>query len=193
MQYKCVPAPMGLVIQDKKDYESAVRSFADIINKEATGGWKFHSMEYISVTHQPGCLAGLFGAKEKSKSYNMLIFSNDEHIDSSIKNNSTEKKVITSSVNTDVENKPTSQLIGNQVKITRLERVVGSALLVDVRVDNKSFQLENGEEINVNVENGKHTISTNFNNDYEKLEFEINNDQKTFEIFIEPPIRIKML
>ena len=78
MQYKCVPAPLGLVITGKKDYESAVRSFADIINREAIDGWKYHSMEYISVKHQPGCLPALFGAKPITESYNMLIFSNEK-------------------------------------------------------------------------------------------------------------------
>ena len=77
MQYKCVPAPMGLVITGEKDYESAVRSYADIINKEAINDWKYHSMEHITVEHQPGCLAALFGAKETTKSYNMLVFSNE--------------------------------------------------------------------------------------------------------------------
>ena len=77
MQYKCVPAPLGLVITGKKDYERAVRSFANIINRESIDGWKYHSMESISVQHQPGCIAALFGAKPTVESYNMLIFSNE--------------------------------------------------------------------------------------------------------------------
>ena len=43
MQYKCIPAPMEIIINNKTSYEEAVRSFADIINKEAKNGWIFHS------------------------------------------------------------------------------------------------------------------------------------------------------
>ena len=77
MQYKCVPAPSELVIDNKGSYDGAVRSFADIINREAKGGWNFHSMENIAVRQQPGCLAGLFGQKETTVYFNMLVFSKE--------------------------------------------------------------------------------------------------------------------
>ena len=89
------------------------------------------------------------------------------------------------------ENKSSIHLSNNQIKIIRLNSVVGSALLLDVRFNNKSFQLENGEEIVFNAENGKHIISSSFNNDYEKLEFEINNNSKVFNVFIKPPLTIQ--
>jgi len=73
-QYKCVPAPKDLIITGRDSYVTAVNSFADIINSEATEGWKFYSMEDIAVTQKPGCLAGLFGAKETTVHFNMLIF-----------------------------------------------------------------------------------------------------------------------
>jgi hypothetical protein len=76
-QYKCVPAPKELVIDKKGSYDTAVRSFADLINQEANGGWKFHSMENIAVTQKPGCLAGLFGQKEATIYFNMLVFSKE--------------------------------------------------------------------------------------------------------------------
>jgi len=75
MQYKCVPAPKELVIDKKGNYDGAVRSFADIINREANDGWNFHSMENIAVTQKPGCLMALFGRKEITAYFNMLIFS----------------------------------------------------------------------------------------------------------------------
>jgi len=87
MQYKCVPAPKNLTISHDGSHDSAVRSFADIINSEATGGWKFHSMEQVSVTQEPpktGCLKGLFiliGLAQKpfatTINFNMLIFSKE--------------------------------------------------------------------------------------------------------------------
>jgi hypothetical protein len=77
MQYKCVPAPKELVIDKKGSYDGAVRSFADLMNQEASGGWVFHSMENIAVTQKPGCLAALLGQKEATTYFNMLIFSKD--------------------------------------------------------------------------------------------------------------------
>lgn len=79
----------------------------------------------------------------------------------------------------------------NQLKLIRLKSVVGSALLLDVKVDNQNIKLENGEEKIINVENGKHTVSASFNNDYEKFEFEINNNSKVISIFIKPPLKIQ--
>jgi hypothetical protein len=73
-QYKCVPAPTNLVIDAKGSYDAAVRSFADLINKEATDGWKYHSMDNIAVTRKPGCLAGLLGQKDETTYFNMLVF-----------------------------------------------------------------------------------------------------------------------
>ena len=73
-QYKCVPAPKELVIDKKGSYDSAVRSFADLINTEAKDGWEFYSMENIAVTQKPGCLMALIGKKEETVYFNMLIF-----------------------------------------------------------------------------------------------------------------------
>ena len=80
MQYKCIPAPRELVIDKNGSHDGAIRSFADLINSEATDGWKFHSMENIAVTQQPGCLAALFGQKETITYFNMLVFSTDKEI-----------------------------------------------------------------------------------------------------------------
>lgn len=87
MEYKCVPAPQNLVIDHTGSYDQAVRSFADLINQEATGGWKFHSMEQVSVTQEPpktGCLGGLLvliGIAPRPTAttleFNMLIFSKE--------------------------------------------------------------------------------------------------------------------
>jgi len=87
MQYKCVPAPKNLSISHDGSHDEAVRSFADIINNEATGGWKFFSMEQVSVTQEPpktGCLKGLLiliGLAQRpvaiTINFNMLIFSKE--------------------------------------------------------------------------------------------------------------------
>lgn len=75
MQYKCVPAPQELVIDKNGSYEGAVRSFADVINREAKDGWNYHSMENIAVTQKPGCILALFGQKSTTIYFNMLVFS----------------------------------------------------------------------------------------------------------------------
>jgi hypothetical protein len=73
-EYKCVPAPKEIVIDKKGSYNTAIRSFADLINQEASDGWKFYSMENIAVTQTPGCLGGLLGQKEATGYFNMLVF-----------------------------------------------------------------------------------------------------------------------
>jgi hypothetical protein len=190
MQYKCVPAPQNLVIDKRGDEEEAVRSFADIINNEANDGWNFHSMENIAVTQKPGCLAALFGAKDTTTYFNMLVFSKEG-------NASTSKNVKIIDKNTD--NKKTESvkddhvvpLSDNQLKIVRLNSVVGSAILVDIKLDEQVFQLSNGGEKIFNVINGKHKITAYFNNDDDQLEFEINNNSKVINVFIKPPIKIQ--
>lgn len=78
MEYKCVSAPRNIVIESGGSADNAVSSFASLINKEATDGWNFHSLESISISEKPGCLAGLFGQKETTTSFNMLVFSKGE-------------------------------------------------------------------------------------------------------------------
>ena len=50
-------------------FDRAFNLFADIINREAAGGWEYHSMETITVNEKPGCMQ-----QPVSLSYYMLIF-----------------------------------------------------------------------------------------------------------------------
>ena len=104
MKYKCVPAPTSLSIDKKGNFDSAVRSYANLINNEASDGWEFHSMENITVTQNPGCISGLLyhipiignllGKPPITLYFNMLVFSNVSDKASSIsnKNNKNEEK-----------------------------------------------------------------------------------------------------
>lgn len=74
VQYKCVPGPKKLVVNSPNDMDQAVGLFADLINQHCVDGWDFFALEDIVVTSRPGCLAGLWGAKETTTLYNMLIF-----------------------------------------------------------------------------------------------------------------------
>jgi hypothetical protein len=76
-QYKCVPGPKRLTVNKIEDMDNAVVQYSELINQHCKDGWDFHSLEEITVTRKPGCLAGLFGAQETSVSYNMLIFRKD--------------------------------------------------------------------------------------------------------------------
>lgn len=79
----------------------------------------------------------------------------------------------------------------NELKIIRLNSDAGSALLVNVKIDNeKEISLENGGAEIIKIPNGKHTIKATFNNDIAKMDFEINNNGKVFSIINEPPLKI---
>lgn len=70
-QYKAVAGPKNINVA-KGDTQSAFNTFADIINKEAVGGWEYHSMETITVTEKPGCMK-----QPIPMNYYMLIFVRD--------------------------------------------------------------------------------------------------------------------
>lgn len=76
MQYKTVAAPVGLTIKagDPAGCSKAVAQYADVIQKEAVGGWELDMIQSIPVEEQPGCLVGLFGAKSVTTYFNMLVF-----------------------------------------------------------------------------------------------------------------------
>jgi len=75
MQYKTVAAPVGYEIKagDPKGCEKAVAQYADLIQKEAVGGWELDMIQSIPVTEKPGCFAALFGAKNVTTYFNMLL------------------------------------------------------------------------------------------------------------------------
>lgn len=76
-QYKTVAGPVGLTIGKDESHADAVKQYATIINSEAVDGWKLDSIHSIPVTQKTGCLASLFGAKETTVEFNMLVFVKD--------------------------------------------------------------------------------------------------------------------
>ena len=71
-KYKIVEGPKNIVV-DKKNSEAALKLFEEIINKEVSQGWEYHSMETITITERPGC----FQQPVVRSSY-MLIFYKEE-------------------------------------------------------------------------------------------------------------------
>ena len=69
MIYKIVPGPQAVSIKGG-NFQSACDLFADIINREAAGGWKYVAMETIETQETKGCIK-----KEVEVNYiYMLIF-----------------------------------------------------------------------------------------------------------------------
>ena len=71
-KYKIVEGPKNIIV-DKGNSEAALRLFEEIINKEVSQGWQYHSMETITITERPGC----FQQPIARYSY-MLIFYKEE-------------------------------------------------------------------------------------------------------------------
>ena len=67
-KYKAVSGPKNVSVV-KGDIQSGFNLFADIINREATDGWEYHSMENLTITDNPGCLQ-----KSIPTNHYMLIF-----------------------------------------------------------------------------------------------------------------------
>ena len=76
-KYKTVAGPISLTIKQKESYADAVKQYAAIIDREAVGGWVLDSIQQIPVTKKADGCSALFGAKEETVFYNMLIFRND--------------------------------------------------------------------------------------------------------------------
>ena len=78
MQYKTVAGPIGLTIGSKDSYETAVRSYADIIQREAVGGWELLLIQEIPVSKNNGCLQALLGNPTTTVTFNMLVFKKED-------------------------------------------------------------------------------------------------------------------
>ena len=73
-QYKTVAGPVGLTISRNDSYSEAVKQYADIINREAVGGWKLDCIQEIPVTKDNGCLGNLTNNATTTITFNMLVF-----------------------------------------------------------------------------------------------------------------------
>ncbi len=75
-QYKTVAGPMNISVS-KGNTQGAFNMFADIINREASMGWEYHSMEVIAVTEKPGCALMALFSPPVTTNYYMLIFARE--------------------------------------------------------------------------------------------------------------------
>ena len=78
VHYKTVAGPVGLTINKKDSYEKAVRVYADIIEREAVGGWELHCIQRIPVERNLGCFSALMGRPSEQITFNMLVFKKED-------------------------------------------------------------------------------------------------------------------
>lgn len=71
-QYKAVPGPQVVEIGAGDSVQKAFDGYSDIINREAVGGWVYHSMDTVSVNKKGGCFR-----KNETYHYQILIFEKD--------------------------------------------------------------------------------------------------------------------
>jgi hypothetical protein len=71
-QYKVVPF-IGKIKANGNAQEVATQ-LQTAINQNTTDGWDFHSFNDVNIEVQPGCLAGLFGAKTAYVQFDQLVF-----------------------------------------------------------------------------------------------------------------------
>ena len=74
--YKCIPVPTTIATgkQGNGEHGLAVDTYQALINKAAEGGWRLSNIDTISSSQKPGCLEGLFGAKDQVVNIKMLVF-----------------------------------------------------------------------------------------------------------------------
>lgn len=78
MIYKAAPGPKVITIEND-NLSMATNAFADLINANATDGWRFYSLETIKTTEstKTGCLFNKQTIVTNHDIY-MLIFEKDE-------------------------------------------------------------------------------------------------------------------
>ncbi len=71
-QYKVVPF-IGKIksSQSASEVSSQLQS---VINENASQGWELDQVQAVNIEVKPGCLAGLFGAKEVYTKFDQVIF-----------------------------------------------------------------------------------------------------------------------
>lgn len=71
-QYKVVPF-IGKIKSSQSASEVSSQLQA-VINAEASQGWELDQVQAVNIEVKPGCLAGLFGAKEVYIKFDQVIF-----------------------------------------------------------------------------------------------------------------------
>jgi hypothetical protein len=80
-EYKVVSIPRSLSILEKNLMKKNVTGdqivaeyLEEQVNSMARDGWEYVRSEQMSLTVNPGCLAGLIGAKAQTTTYSVAVF-----------------------------------------------------------------------------------------------------------------------
>lgn len=71
-QYKVIPF-IGRIKGNQTSVDVASQ-LESVINQYAAQGWEFYQLSDVDIEVQPGCIAGLLGAKVSYIRYDQLIF-----------------------------------------------------------------------------------------------------------------------
>ncbi|PIQ13392.1 MAG: hypothetical protein COZ23_05770 [Hydrogenophilales bacterium CG_4_10_14_3_um_filter_58_23] len=74
MSYKYRVMPFIGKIKSNQSAVEVSNQLEALINEGAREGWEFHQVNNVNIEVQPGCLAGLFGAKAEYIRFDMLVF-----------------------------------------------------------------------------------------------------------------------
>lgn len=69
-EYRCVNAPTGLVVDNNKDRDNAIKRYENIINKVAADNWEYVGMDSYTTEVKPGCL----NSSPQQIRHRMLVF-----------------------------------------------------------------------------------------------------------------------
>lgn len=76
-RYKTVALDSMLVAGKKQSANEVIAPVAQIIQREAAGGWKFVNMYDMPIMVKPGCLGKLLGNAGDVVYYYMMVFSQE--------------------------------------------------------------------------------------------------------------------
>ena len=74
-KYKVVPF-IGK-IKSSQTASEVSRQLESVINDHASAGWTLDQIQSVNIEVKPGCLAGLFGAKESYVKFDQVVFRQD--------------------------------------------------------------------------------------------------------------------
>jgi hypothetical protein len=74
MAYTYKVAPFIGKIKSNQSAAEVSAQLESLINSHAAQGWEFVELGNVNIEVRPGCLAGLFGAKESYIRFDQIVF-----------------------------------------------------------------------------------------------------------------------
>lgn len=73
--YKMVQVPPNIDVAEGESRRGLVANYLQgIVNDHARAGWEFFRVDQLGIRVHPGCLAGLFGARQYTVIYSVITF-----------------------------------------------------------------------------------------------------------------------